>query len=154
MVLMSIRNAFRRGFISEATYLVKLAEAAGDDEIPIVVTVPTAIFTQTPPNGFSDYATGTTTSNYMAGMTWNCSGYDQKSITIENTGGANSLTVYGALRAYPAGISYTEPDATVLTPGDILTIELNFAYAEISTMIKSTTPNFHTTYKISWAGAL
>lgn len=117
---------------------------ADADKLQIIVDVVPAV---------TDSDTGTTTNDYANVLEWSCTGLREKSITVKNTGGANTLTLKVNLRAYPGGSEYAslinDPSYELdLAPDDIILLNYNNAYAVIDVLLKSKVAATHTTYRV------
>ena len=116
------------------------------------------------PGGLAETLTGTTTNDYVTILEWSCIGIGKKTIIVENTDGANTLTLKVFVRGYPNGsdypeiLYYDELDAAQyerdLDPADLQRLRLNNAYAEIVVQAKSKVADTHATYQVDYAGAV
>jgi len=99
-----------------------------------------------------DTLTGTTTDSYADALSWNCEGFDNKTIMLKNTDAANSLDYKVLTYAYPGGVEYVEVSETTLSPGDVAKVVLNYAYGAVSVQVKSTTGGESASYQVDYIG--
>jgi hypothetical protein len=101
----------------------------------------------------SGSTTGTTSDDYVAGLTLDALGFLSKRIAIKNTGGVNTLKFKILSHYAESGVDVTEKAETTLAPGVswASTTELEHACNDIEVDVASNVGSAATTYQIEYA---
>ena len=104
------------------------------------------------PDGLSNPLTGITTDDYADALDWPCLGVPSKNIYLLNTHGANALKYKVFTYAHKDSNPFEELPETSLPAGDLAQIILEYPYAQVKVIVKSSLGGAHATYEVDYTG--